>query len=167
MRQTGWLTEREQRVWRAFQEMRRHLDTAMDRQLTEEGLSSADYRLLVPLSEAPGDEVRARDLGRGVDWGRSRLSHQLRRMEQRGLISRRNCPTDARGTMIALTPAGRKAVQAAAPGHVDTVRRYFINLLSDTEMDTLYAVATRVRDTIAESAPPAKACEEPRAGDSR
>lgn len=149
-----WLDEDEARLWRAFVEMRRGLDVVMERQLGGAGLSTADYQLLVPLSEAPVPELRARDLGRIVGWDRSRLSHQLRRMEQRGLIRRRDCPTDARGTMIGLTPAGRTTVEVAAPGHVDTVRRYFIDLLSPAERETLTLVATRVRDALAgESAP--------------
>ncbi|GAA1790413.1 MarR family transcriptional regulator [Planosporangium flavigriseum] len=148
-----WLDERAARMWRAFHEMRRHLDKAIERQLADAGLSTADYNLLVPLSEAPGDGLRARDLASHVDWDRSRLSHQLRRMEQRGLITRRDCPTDARGTMIMLTPAGRRAVEAAAPGHVETVRRHFVDLLSPEEIDTLTAISTRVRDSGADIAP--------------
>ena len=114
--------------------MRHALERAVDRQLTREsGLSAADYQLLVPLSEAPGTELRARDLGRDVDWERSRISHQIRRMEQRGLISRRDCPTDARGTVIALTEAGSAAIRDAAPSHVDWVRENFIDVLTPDE----------------------------------
>lgn len=138
-------------MWRAYLTMRRDLDAVLDRQLTEAGLSDADYQLLVPLSESPGSELRARDLGREVGWDRSRLSHQIRRMQQRGLIGRRECPTDARGTMIRLTPAGRAAVEAAAPGHVEAVRRYFVDLLTADEIDLLADIAIRVRDRIAEA----------------
>jgi DNA-binding MarR family transcriptional regulator len=140
-------------MWRAFYAMRRHLDKAIERQLADAGLSSADYDLLVPLSETPGGEWRARDLGNHVGWDRSRLSHQLRRMEQRGLIARRDCPTDARGTMITLTPTGREAVEAAAPGHVETVRRYFVDLLTPEEIDTVTAISTRIRDNAADAGP--------------
>jgi DNA-binding MarR family transcriptional regulator len=100
---------------RSFDAMRRILDRAIDRQLLEAGLSSADYDLLVPLSETPTHELRTRDLGRLVGWDRSRLSHHLRRMEQQGLISRHDCDDDARGTMITLTGEGLRAVKAAAP----------------------------------------------------
>ncbi|GII23042.1 MarR family winged helix-turn-helix transcriptional regulator [Planosporangium mesophilum] len=143
---TRWLDDGEARMWRAFYEMRRHLDKAIERQLADAGLSTADYDLLVPLSEAPGDGLRARDLANHVGWDRSRLSHQLRRMEQRGLLTRRECPSDARGTLITLTPAGRRAVETAAPGHVETVRRHFVDLLSPEEIDTLTAISTRIRD---------------------
>jgi DNA-binding MarR family transcriptional regulator len=139
-----WLDEREERMWRGFYAMRRSLDRAIERQLTVSGLSSADYELLVPLSEAPNHELRARDLGRQVDWDRSRLSHQLRRMEQRGLVVRHECENDARGTMITLTGEGLHAVETAAPGHVATVRAHFVDLLSDEEIDTLMTVADKV-----------------------
>jgi DNA-binding MarR family transcriptional regulator len=141
-------------MWRAFYAMRRHLDKAIERQLADAGLSSADYDLLAPLSETPGGEWRGRDLGNHVGWDRSRLSHQLRRMEQRGLITRRDCPSDARGTMITLTPTGRKAVEAAAPGHVETVRRYFVDLLTPEEIDTLTAISIRIRDNTANAGRP-------------
>lgn len=156
----NWLDEREARLWRTFLAMRRDLDFVIERHLTSAGLSTADYQLLVPLSETPAAEVRARDLGRDVGWDRSRLSHQLRRMEQRGLVRRRECPTDARGTMIELTEAGRSAVEAAAPGHVATVRRHFIDLLSPAEIDTLTAVATRIREALADSGASVQNCPE-------
>lgn len=149
MSTTRWLTESEQRLWRAFHDMRRHLDAVIDRQLTEAGLSSADYQLLVPLSEARPGELRARDLGRVVGWDRSRLSHQLRRMESRGLVRRGTCNTDARGTMVSLTAAGRHAVEAAAPGHVATVRRHFIDLLSPADRTALAGIFSRVTDSVA------------------
>jgi DNA-binding MarR family transcriptional regulator len=137
-------------MWRAFTDMQLQLNSVLDRQLTHEsGLSAADYALLVPLSQAPDHRLRARDLRRWVGWDRSRLAHQVRRMEQRGLISRHQCATDARGTMIQLTPEGLKAIEAAAPGHVEAVRRYFVDLLSPAEMDTLREVAERVLGRIA------------------
>jgi DNA-binding MarR family transcriptional regulator len=145
MAEPRWLDEREQRMWRAFTDMQLQLNSVLERQLTREsGLSAADYTLLVPLSEAPGHRLRARDLRLWAGWDRSRLAHQVRRMEQRGLISRYVCATDARGTMIQLTADGLSAIESAAPGHVAAVRRYFVDLLRPEEMDTLRAVAERV-----------------------
>ncbi|GLW07371.1 MarR family transcriptional regulator [Microtetraspora sp. NBRC 13810] len=137
-------------MWRAFHDMRRYLDEALDRQLTEAGLSNADYQLLVPLSEAPDRCLRARDLGRVAGWDRSRLSHQLRRMEQRGLLTREDCPSDARGVMVRLTAEGQGAIEAAAPGHVETVRRLFVDLLEPDEIDTLVSISNRVLFRIAQ-----------------
>lgn len=145
MSEPQWLSEVESRAWRGYLAMRRALDRGVDRQLVRDsGLSVADYQLLVPLSEAPDGALRARDLGRGIDWERSRLSHQLKRMEQRGLILRRECPTDARGTVIVLTAAGRRAVEAAAPPHVEWVRANFIGLLTSDELAALTSIAERV-----------------------
>ena len=145
MAEPHWLDEREAHLWQAYRDLQRELRNALDRQLVRDaGLTGADYALLVPLSEAPDGLVRARDLGRLVGWDRSRISHQLRRMEQRGLVAREDCPEDARGSMVRLTPAGRCAIEAAAPNHVTTVRRFFIDQLSDDEVDTLAALFDRL-----------------------
>lgn len=135
-------------MWRAYLSMRRSLDLALDQQLAVFGLSSADYALLVPLSESPEGVLRARDLASAVGWGRSRLSHQLRRMEQRGFISRFGCPTDARGTMVALSEAGRRMVAAAAPGHVAAVRSYFVDALSGAQCAQMTALCEQVSAVI-------------------
>ncbi len=134
-------------MWRGYVAMRRAIEQAIERQLAGHGLSNADYELLVPLSEAPDHVLRARDLGRIAGWDRSRLAHQVRRMEQRGLVRRYSCPTDARGTMIELTPSGRAAIEKAAPGHVEAVRRVFVDLLEEEELAAITAVAHRVADT--------------------
>ncbi|MBB2915442.1 DNA-binding MarR family transcriptional regulator [Streptosporangium becharense] len=155
MTEPRWLSDREQRMWRAFQDMRRRLEAVTGRQLDEVGLSAADYSLMVPLSEAPGRRLRARELRRGIGWDRSRLAHQMRRMEQRGLIVREDCPGDARGTVIKLTDEGMRAIVAAAPGHAETVRRHFVDLLTDEEIDTLTTISERVLRHIAADAPPA------------
>lgn len=131
-------------MWRGFIELRRALDHAIERQLAGNGLSTADYELLVPLSEAPEHVLRARDLRRAVGWDRSRLAHQLRRMERRGLVRRFDCPTDARGTMVELTKTGYGVIVAAAPGHVETVRRHLVDLLDATEIETLIAITAKV-----------------------
>lgn len=150
------------RAWRSYLAMRRRLDRGLDRQLMQgSGLSIADYQLLVPLSESPGRALRARDLAREVDWERSRLSHQLRRMERRGLVERRECPTDARGTIIALTAAGAALIEAAAPAHVAWVREHFIDLLDEGELAGLAEIAERVVARLEADCEPACGCEEP------
>lgn len=140
-----WLTDEQQQAWRAFGQMNRDLGVVMERQLSQDhGLSGADYELLVPLSEAPGQRLRPRDLGMSVRWERSRLSHQLRRMQERGLIERTDCDNDARGTVIALTELGRSTIAHAAPGHVETVRKYFIDLLTEDELTVIGGAARKV-----------------------
>jgi DNA-binding MarR family transcriptional regulator len=83
-----------------------------------------------------------------VDWEKSRLSHHLTRMEQRGLVERRECPTDARGAFINLTPAGRRAIEGAAPQHVEAVREHFVDLLTEDEIDVLTRITDRVLDRL-------------------
>jgi DNA-binding MarR family transcriptional regulator len=149
MTETRWLNEQEQRMWRRFQEMWRNLDRAVERDLMDRtALSSADFSVLVPLSEAPGHRLRARDLGRLLDWDRSRLSHQIRRMEQRELLTRSSCPTDARGTFIELTQKGWATLQQAAPGHVQAVRANFFDVLTDADVVALEDISRRVNDRI-------------------
>jgi DNA-binding MarR family transcriptional regulator len=105
----------------------------------------------VPLSEAPGGLIRARDLGRLVGWDRTRVSHQLSRMEKRGFVTREECPDEARGSMVRLTSTGRSAIEAAASEHVSTVRRLFFDPLSDDELDTLATLLDRLLAGVAES----------------
>jgi DNA-binding MarR family transcriptional regulator len=140
-----WLNKREAEVWRKYRDLQRELQSAQDRQLIRDsGLSGADYALLVPLSESPGGLVRARDLGLAVGWERSRISHQIRRMEERGLVTREACADDARGSMVRLTTFGRAAIESAAPAHVETVRRFFFDPLSREEVGTLGALFDRM-----------------------
>jgi len=140
-----WLDQREAHVWQAYRDLQRELRNALDRQLVHDaGLSGAEYALLVPLSETSGGRLRARDLGGIVGWDRSRISHQLSRMEHRGLVTREPCPDDARGSIVRLAAAGRSAIEAAAPNHVATVRRLFLDPLSDDELDTLATLFDRL-----------------------
>jgi DNA-binding MarR family transcriptional regulator len=140
-----WLNEREARLWRAWLRLNQELPSVLEAQISRDaGLSGADYAVLVPLSESPDGRVRARELGRQILWDRSRLSHHVRRMEERGLVTREECAEDGRGAMVRLTDAGREAIEAAAPGHVAATRRYFFDLLSDKEVGVLTEVCERV-----------------------
>ena len=145
MAEPRWLDERQQQVWQAYLHMNQHLFAFLEQQLAREGgLSGSDYKVLVPLSEAPDGLLRARDLGIEIGWDRSRLSHHLSRMEKRGLVVREECAEDGRGLMVRLTGAGRKAIEAAAPDHAEHVQRYFFDLMSKKELDTLGEVFERV-----------------------
>ena len=112
--------------------------------MRDAGLSRPDYQVLVPLSETPGNVLRARELGTELGWDRSRLSHHIIRMERRGLVAREECSDDARGMMVRLTDAGRRAIEGAAPQHAETVHRYFFDLVSREELETLAAVFDRL-----------------------
>ncbi len=149
MDEAPWLDEREARAWRGMIDVLPRLTAVLERQLVQDaGLSAAEYTLLVPLSEASDGVLRARDLGRMVGWERSRISHQIIRMEKRGLVVREECNEDARGSMVRLTEAGRTAIVAAAPAHVAAVRRYFIGALTDTELDVIGPALERVLDRL-------------------
>ncbi len=118
--------------------MQSRLDARLGRQLlAESGLSMADFEVLVVLSDVPDGRRRAFELGRQLQWEKSRLSHHLTRMERRGLVVREGCPTDRRGAFIALTPAGRTALEDAAPGHVETVRRSLFDVLTADQVSSL------------------------------
>lgn len=136
-----WLDEREQRAWRSLLDLQEALGRTLERQLQREtGLSTADYGVLVHLSEAPEQRLRHFELGQALQWEKSRLSHHLRRMVDRGLIERQSCPEDNRGGFVALTPAGRAAIAAAAPRHVAHVRQRFVDRLTPEQLDVLVAI---------------------------
>ncbi|MGU3499407.1 MarR family winged helix-turn-helix transcriptional regulator [Mycobacterium sp. C31M] len=104
----------------------------MNRQLqADSGLSLSDYDVLVALSARDDTGMRVGDLAAQIGWERSRVSHQLRRMEQRGLTRRESGTEDGRTTNVVLTVAGRRAIEEAAPAHVDLVRRLFFDALPD------------------------------------
>jgi DNA-binding MarR family transcriptional regulator len=147
-----WLDEREALVWRGIIGVRQQLGAVLERRMVlDGGLSGAEYALLVPLSEAPGGVLRARDLGRMIGWERSRISHQVTRMEKRGLVAREECGEDARGSMVRLTDAGRAAIVAAAPAHVAAVREHFFDVLTDAEIDVIGPALERVLDRLPEN----------------
>lgn len=142
--ESNWLSPEEDRAWRAFVFAQRHLVAHLNRGLQESGLSGPDYEVLVELSASDRDRMRARDLCTALDWEKSRLSHQLRRMQQDGLISRELNPDDARSTMVRMLPAGRAAIERAAPRHAEDVRRNFIDLFSPAELDIIATLNERI-----------------------
>ena len=121
------------------------LAAALNRQLLRDSaLSTADYEVLVVLSETPSGVLRAGELGRATGWEKSRLSHHLKRMVARGLVERRGCVTDGRGLMVAITPHGLSTIEKAAPGHVGAVREYVIDLLTPAQLEVLAEVGEAV-----------------------
>ncbi len=137
-----WLDERQEEAWRAFHAMRIQLLGHLSRRLASQaGMSEAEYEVLVTLSEAPDHRMRSRDLGRALQWQRSRLSHQLDRMEKRGLLNREPCPTDARGCVAVLTEAGLASIVEAAKLHVADVRHCFADVLTPAQLDGLTSAA--------------------------
>ncbi len=133
-----WLTADEQRAWRAYLESTKVVFDALDRRLQREAdMPHAYYEILVRLSEAEGRAMRMSELADCTLSSRSRLSHAVARLEERGWIEREACPTDRRGQIATLTDAGFTALQAAAPGHVRSVRDFVIDALSEQQLRQL------------------------------
>lgn len=141
---TRWLTGDERRIWRNFSLMQLQLFALVSRELGVAGLSYPDYLVLAHLSDCPDEQARIVVLGHDLGWEKSRVSHHITRMEQRGLVARVKCPTDQRGWFVTITDAGRAAIAEAAPGHVAVVRRHFIDLLTEVQLDTLDTIAQTV-----------------------
>ena len=145
MTETRWLNPAEARAWRALQSFGTPLAAALNRQLiADSALSSADYQVLVVLSETPGGSLRAGELGRATGWEKSRLSHHIKRMEARRLVERQDCVTDGRGLLVAITDNGRRAIEDAAPGHVQAVRKFVIDILTPEQLEVLAEVGEAV-----------------------
>ena len=139
-----WLTQDEQDLWQSFMLAQQDLDRVISADLSGSSLSPADYAVLAGLSAAGGPGARVGRLREWIGWESSRLAHQLRRMENRGLVSRCPAADDGRGTVVSITPEGLGRIKAAAPGHVRTVRANFLDLMTDDERAVLSAVFERV-----------------------
>jgi DNA-binding MarR family transcriptional regulator len=139
-----WLTSEQKAAWESFIHMQEKLIGRLSRRLqADSGLSASDYVVLVKLTET-GGRTRVMDLAKLVEWEKSRMSHQVRRMTKRGLVTKEECPDDGRGAFIAATAAGYKAIEDAAPMHVEHVRRLFIDALTSEELDALARISNRV-----------------------
>lgn len=133
-----WLSEDEQQFWRLIVAASRKVSRSIDETLQEGyALSSSEYSVLVALSEVPGNALRLRDLCASLDWDRSRASHQVTRMEKRGLVEKHRSPGDARGVLVSLSDLGLEQLRAAAPDHVESVRRAVFDHLSSDQIETL------------------------------
>lgn len=145
MENVRWLTEREERAWRALQFMQMRLEGELARQLaSESGLSYPDYLVLVALTDRPEGRMRLFELGAVLGWEKSRLSHHIARMADRGLVGKERCDSDRRGAFVVATKRGRKEIEAAAPGHVATVRRLFIDRLTPRQLEAVAEVAEMI-----------------------
>ena len=145
-----WLDEREQQAWRGYLAMQTELQAHLNRRLqADSGLSLSDFAVLVTLTDTDDGRLRARELAEAMQWEKSRLSHHLARMQRRGLVERQECPDDARGAFVAVTEEGRRAIERAAPPHVETVRDLVFDVLAPDDVDALArisdAVLTRLR----------------------
>lgn len=148
-----WLTPEEQQAWRSFVRLQERLGGRLARQLqSESSISAADFAVLVHLTDVPEGRQRYQDLSRALEWEKSRMSHHIARMAGRGLVVRQECPEDGRGAFVAITEEGRTAIEAAAPLHVEAVRRLFLDHVTPAELRTLGEISARVVEKLDEDA---------------
>ena len=144
--QPHWLTDEEQQAWRATVQLSQLLLRQLDRDLIAHGLNGRDYEILVELSEAPDHRLRMTDLADATSQSRSRLSHQITRMEKRGLVRRDDCEGDKRGTFAVLTRAGFETIEHVAPHHVENVRRHYIDRLTPQQLEEVQSTFQPIVD---------------------
>jgi DNA-binding MarR family transcriptional regulator len=147
-----WLSAAQQRVWRRYLRVGRLLPNRLAAELqATSGLSGPEYEVLVNLSETPSGRMRPFQLGEAMQWEQSRLSHQLSRMQRRGLVEREDCPKDGRGAFIVLTEAGRTAIESAAPAHVAAVRRLVFDRLTPDEAEAFGQACEKILEALGET----------------
>lgn len=148
------LSDDEWAVWDSFYAMRRRLDRALELRLqSDSGVSAAEYEILVGLGRSDDRRLRVRDIAEQIGWEKSRVSHQVTRMERRGLVRRTECTSDARGTWVELTPDGRRAMLTATRGHTAAIKGYFVDALGSDAV-VIRAFSERVLEAVGEDASP-------------
>jgi len=140
----NWLTPTEMAAWRRYIVASRRLLEALDTDLDQHDLSMADYEILAQLSDAPDRRMRMAELAEIAMLSRSRLSHRMKVMENAGWVRREACPDDKRGFFAVMTAKGWKAIVAAAPDHVASVRSRFVDKLSKADQIVLAEIFERV-----------------------
>ncbi|MFC5502333.1 MarR family winged helix-turn-helix transcriptional regulator [Lysinimonas soli] len=149
----GGLSDADWSVWRDVMAMTSQLARELDRRLqSDAGISHADYSVLLVLQRAPEHQLRTGELAELLAWEKSRVSHQVARMEARGLLERAECPTDGRGTWVSPTDAGRRTLLAAARNHTATIRELFFDALGDDQRLAMGDAAVRVLDRLSPAA---------------
>lgn len=142
-----WLNPAEMKAWRSYIIASRRLLEVLDNDLEGHDLSIPDYEILAQLSDAPDRQMRMSELASITLLSRSRLSHRMKVMEKAGWVKREACPTDKRGLFATMTPKGWRAIVAAAPDHVASVRSRFLDHLSNQDQEVLAEIFSRVQES--------------------
>jgi DNA-binding MarR family transcriptional regulator len=146
---TRWLDDDEQRTWRAFLGATRLVFEQLDRELQRDsGIPHGYYEILVRLSEAPDRVLRMSALADRSQSSRSRLSHAVARLEENGWVRRTTCADDKRGQLAHLTDEGFAALAAAAPGHVEGVRKHVFDPLTPDQVRQLREISTAMVEAV-------------------
>ena len=141
-----WLDDEQQRNWRAFLAGSTRINECLEAALRPFGLDLAEYEILVQLSEADRRSLRMSDLAQNARQSRSRLTHTVARMEAKGLVTRRACPSDRRGVIASMTDAGWKLIVATAPAHVESVREVLIDRVDPDDFAAMGRLMRAVLD---------------------
>jgi DNA-binding MarR family transcriptional regulator len=154
-----WLSAEQQEAWRAFLTATQTLFSAVDGQLQRDSaLPHGYYEILVRLSEADNRSLRMSQLAEASTSSKSRLSHAVARLEERGWVRRAECPTDRRGQVATLTDQGFAALSAAAPGHVEQVRKVLFDALTAEQLEQLDGISTAILAKAASTPADADGC---------
>ncbi|GAA2636633.1 MarR family transcriptional regulator [Actinomadura fulvescens] len=143
-------------AWAAYRRLQLLVDVEISRDLEKDsGLSMPDYDVLAAVAEMSCEEtcVRVSGLANRMHWDHSRLSRQLRRMQQRGLIARQSCELDGRGDDVLLTETGRQTLERATPAHLASIDRHFSGALSERQLDALIGIQQTIAASRADSGP--------------
>lgn len=151
----NWLDADQERSWRAFVLGTTLLFEQLDRDLREHGISHNEYEILVRLDDA-GGQLRMAQLAAALAHSRSRVTHTIKRMEQAGLVIRESSPDDGRGVHARLTDAGKQTLIDLAPLHVQGVRDYLVDLVSQTDFGAFGRVMNAVSDRLISNHPEAE-----------
>ena len=140
-----WLTEPEMLAWRALVRSTTGLLAVLDNELQREhGLSLGDYEVLVHLSEEPDHAIRMSELAGRLHLSPSGITRRIDGLVKSGLVERRKCPTDRRGSNAVLTPLGMKTLETCAPTHLRGVREHFIDRLKPRELAELASALSAI-----------------------
>jgi len=149
--ETYGLSVKQLKAWRSFHKLRSQLVPFMAKKIyTNTGLSPAEYLLMVALLDSRQGSLHSSELAEKLDWEKSRISHQAKRMESRGLVSRFTCETDARSCVIEITPSGRKYIKQALPMQFQDVKHCFADLLTPALLDALIEISQIVSKHLAD-----------------
>lgn len=143
-----WLNAREMKAWRSYIVATRGMIEALEADLCDHDLSMPDYEVLALLSEAPDRQMRMSDLAMQAMVSKSRLSHRMKVMEKAGWVERKSCETDRRGSWACMTELGWQAIRSAAPDHLLSIRKRFVDHLSVKDQEDLAKIFERLQNEL-------------------